>query len=772
MDNLLVAAVGEAMKPKRSIFFLVGVYGVLVPFVIGLLIHFVFRSSPPKEYNTLSEIETYVGRLKEYVESDDGHFEDPHFLSFYRTRLPSLFSMALREFGLWQRPAFSPKYLCALLVNQTKEHHKKGLVNGKDSFIHIKANEKTKVYVFGDIHAALHSLVRDLRELAKRGVLSEELVVKDKDSFIIFNGDLIDRASYSIDTLIVVALLMQKNPDNVIYVAGEHERDAHWKDYSLKRELTSRARIYSEQSIPFYGELTSFFATLPEAVYVSGQSDTQEAMRISFFNANELSFKEKQLSRNFLTQPEPVKIYEARKLHTLDSHVDVRVAITTQDWHYDNRIKNGIGILDQMHGETSWALLSSPTLVHKTFLDFHEDAFAQVTMHPSVTNASITNIHRHGGSANKFEADASKNAVTGRPFGDDATLTSIKVGSSLSLERGIPVVGQQLKAGMNARVLEFNRNSTYRGAVVRLFFDNDDYVPRFSAQNIQEQLHHGVRYFLSPMGTANVMAAADIVQRERGVVMFPQTGSSQLRSAKYSRMVHTLPTYEQEARTLVRAIKQTHGATKFALFYQDDSFGKGPHAAAVEELKRLGITQIISLPYTRGSLSFQAAADEIRRNQPDAIGMFAVAQAAKEFIRQIGIGELLSTNLFGLSLIGEIPFRLYLKDKGLSVVLASSVPNPHVSMTPIAQSFRKAMTQQDNIIDVFSFEAYVAASLFLHALNLQQHPTPDSVLRVFETMKHQEFEGLKFNFNPQTRSLATQIFVETDDRDEWEAFAL
>jgi ABC-type branched-subunit amino acid transport system substrate-binding protein len=207
--------------------------------------------------------------------------------------------------------------------------------------------------------------------------------------------------------------------------------------------------------------------------------------------------------------------------------------------------------------------------------------------------------------------------------------------------------------------------------------------------------------------------------------------------------------------------------------YQDDAFGRAPFRAAVEQLNQLGITDVEALPYIKGSLDYSEHVQKLRRNPPDAIGFFATPAAVKKFLQEIGIQYLLSTNLFALSIIGDLQIRQYLREKGLAMAFASSVPNPMTSPIPIAQQFRKAMNDANNTIDVFAFEAYIAASLFIYGVDhVRDNPTPERVMSALEQIRAMDFLGIKLNFNPQTRSLATQVFVEKDPLQEWKALSL
>ena len=54
---------------------------------------------------------------------------------------------------------------------------------------------RSVLYVFGDLHGAFHSLVRDMRALRTAGVLGQDLAVKHQN-LLVFCGDFADRGLY------------------------------------------------------------------------------------------------------------------------------------------------------------------------------------------------------------------------------------------------------------------------------------------------------------------------------------------------------------------------------------------------------------------------------------------------------------------------------------------------------------------------------------------------------------------------------------------------
>lgn len=740
----------------------------------GMLIHFFLHPEKPKEYETLSEIEAYAQSLPEFPEPDDQDWLDPLYDSYNKKRAKRFVHLFLDRFGYQITPAWSVRHLMQLAKDVTKQNHDFELTDGKNNFLHIRAVKESSIYIFGDMHGAFHSLVRDLGYLSNNHIIDDNLKILDEHTYIVFNGDAVNRNAYNVDTLILILTLMKKNPRNVFYVAGNHERDGHWLDYGLRRELQTRGRYYSQQFIPAYDQLMNLFETLPEAIYVTGAKDDESALRIAFNVSNKLSFDEDDLNPLFFKQRERVTAYTHTKKTSHDQELDVRAAFKTEEWRQSNRIKHGLGLLNQDHGATMWAVLSSPIYVHKVYLDFYDDAFAELLVKDTVEKASVARVYNDIRTRNGFIKGEPLSVISAQPIHEHTETKAIGLASSMSLVRGVPTMGQQVQRGLNVMVNQYNASAVDHRHSIRLYISNDDYVPSQARANVLDFIEHGINFLILPIGTPTLMSYIDLLKDKDIALFFPVTGSSGLRKKDFTKMMHFRATYEDEVRAIIEILREEYGATKFAFFYQDDSYGQGPFKAAVEQLKKLGVHNFIPLPYTRGSISFESQINEIKKNQPDALGFFSTAVATQEMVRQMGVDTIANTQLFGISFVGELALRRFAKRYGLSLLFGAVVPNPKTSDIEIAKQYRDAMKSINSDFDVFSFEAYIATAIFLDAIDrLRDKPvTPKNVLQTMESIKSRNFHGLNLNFDPNTRSLATAVWLETNEDSEWKEYPI
>jgi len=79
-----------------------------------------------------------------------------------------------------------------------------------------------QAFVFGDIHASLHSLLRNLLRLKEKEIIDNQFKLRPR-CFMFFLGDYVDRGRYSNEVLYLVMKLKLANPDKVFLMSGNHE---------------------------------------------------------------------------------------------------------------------------------------------------------------------------------------------------------------------------------------------------------------------------------------------------------------------------------------------------------------------------------------------------------------------------------------------------------------------------------------------------------------------------------------------------------------------
>jgi ABC-type branched-subunit amino acid transport system substrate-binding protein len=725
--------------------------------------------------STLPELEQYATTIQEFPQVPIADISNPNYRTYYQSLKPGFLQRLLHRFTqsnntMWNSYAF--KDLLATTVEQRERLNLAGRPVAK-----IVIDKPIKLYVVGDIHGDFHAFVRILKSWYEQNIITEQLVLTKPDTYIVINGDLIDRGAHSLECIEVALLLMNKNPQHVFYIRGKHEDHEYWLDYGLKVELKERMEHFgSEQAndIPLNALIRRFFNTLPLALYVSLKSDPLNLIRISHTPRSNTQLYEEKFDSFFLEDHDkPVSYYDVQKVIMTPQHPTVKAIISTEDWFKEHTAYNGLGHMAQDKGSTAWSVVSSPELIYQHYYNFFLDAYAVVTINLPLATSTIAiwNHHLH---ANKpFVQDGEFNLLSGLPVTNDAQgqtkQPDVVFGSTMGLDRGLATMIRPIKIGLDLAVQQQNAHDGIQGHYLRAFIYNDDNRPEASRQNVERLLHTDkTSLVVLPSGGANLNAYLDLVTSHVVSVFFPVTGNDSFRNPDYTSLVHLRPTYGNEVHALMHYLYQDQKARRFLIVYQDDDYGVIARDAAQQFFGWYGITETIIIPIAIDQTNFIKALKKIRDKGIDAIGLFATSHLSREFLRSVGVDHLAGKKLFCPSFAADPKLQQFINLHGLKAYFASPVPNPHTSTIAIVDEYRKLMDAAHRSYDVFSLEGYIATSILIDAM--QQVPMPvtgQSIIQRFETYKEYNFKGFKLTFDAPTRNLLPYLWINIGDKEEW-----
>ncbi len=121
----------------------------------------------------------------------------------------------------------------------------------------------SRIFVRADLHADLKSLLENLNEIQKAGLLDEKFKCQPGVE-LVFLGDYTDRGQHDLQVLELLACLRLENPDQVHLLKGNHEDLMINKAFTESQELKDFIDGEDTSSL-----LNDFYNTLPLTVYMS-----------------------------------------------------------------------------------------------------------------------------------------------------------------------------------------------------------------------------------------------------------------------------------------------------------------------------------------------------------------------------------------------------------------------------------------------------------------------------------------------------------------------
>lgn len=345
-------------------------------------------------FDSLTKIEQYAKFITEYPNPDNSDWENPDFSTYYAHLLSHKFYKTLKLSGnvkqLWTAKGF--KSLLEKMVAMREYFGYQGRFVMK-----ISPLPGTRMIIFGEIHGAFHSLVRDLKALKQIGYIDENLKIIEPDCFIVFNGNISSRSSYILETFTVILRLMYVNPDKVIFIRGSQEDKERWSNYALKNELKIRISGFFDGKIPFYDLVNNFFNTLPLALYlVASQTPKNiDLVRISNYGTDFRELSEKEFA-DFFTHPEvSTSIIEEGSRRKSSVDINLRALIRGEQFYKSQYVPStGLQLAGKEEGATCWVIMSSPTQAYQVLFQSFYDAFVLLTTFESLDDWTLTLFNR------------------------------------------------------------------------------------------------------------------------------------------------------------------------------------------------------------------------------------------------------------------------------------------------------------------------------------------------------------------------------------------
>ena len=291
-------------------------------------------------FDTLKEITAYAAMIPSDTPNQSVEPYHPQFNKFHRA-IPRLTEQPwLAKFGFRQHkliPAFKK-----LVQSITKQRELTGFFGDFVQKFYIE--NETKWYIWGALHGAFHSLVRDLGELKKIHMLADDLSLLQTNIYLVFNGELINYGAYQIETLQVILKLAEKNPSRVLLIRGKSEQEGMWQKTNFSNELRTRLGVLGKK-IPLENEIGALFDTFAWAVYLL--STEGDVARISCFEQHPLlqekmwgSFLSKKATEFIQIRYIPQVPFKQPIKTLITTHIVKEVPYRIQSMSYD--IKNGI----------------------------------------------------------------------------------------------------------------------------------------------------------------------------------------------------------------------------------------------------------------------------------------------------------------------------------------------------------------------------------------------------------------------------------------------
>ena len=291
--------------------------------------------------------------------------------------------------------------------------------------------------------------------------------------------------------------------------------------------------------------------------------------------------------------------------------------------------------------------------------------------------------------------------------------TRILFGQSAAFSGPARELGRNMRLGIEAAFHEANDGGGVHGRRLELVSLDDAYEPEAAIANTAQLIHEEQAFALiGAVGTPTSRSATPVAAQAGVPYIAPFTGAEFLRDPAWDNVLNLRASYYQETEEMVARLTDDLGATRIAVLYQDDSFGRAGYRGVRLALDRRAMEPVSIGLYPRNTTAVKTALLDLRRGEPEAVIMIGAYQPVAALIRwarHIGMDPTFLT----VSFVGSNALAEELGAAGEGVYVTQVVPFPTDDSLPVVSAYLRALAAYDPEAapGFVSFEGYLAGRL-------------------------------------------------------------
>jgi ABC-type branched-subunit amino acid transport system substrate-binding protein len=337
---------------------------------------------------------------------------------------------------------------------------------------------------------------------------------------------------------------------------------------------------------------------------------------------------------------------------------------------------------------------------------------------------------------------------------------TIVLGQSAPFSGPSEELGNQYHQGARMYYEALNAKGGVGGRQIELKRLDDGYDPERCAANTKQFISEGVFALFGYVGTPTSLVAIPLAAAAKTPFFAPYTGAEALRDPYNRYIVHLRASYYDEIAAMVKQATSV-GVKKIAVFYQNDSFGKGGLEDVTRAMAALKLKPMASGTVERNSSDVGQALKDILGKIPEAIIQIGAYKACATFIRQARQAGY-AGNFYNTSFVGTQALSEELGAMARGVVVSQVMPYPYSAASPIATEYITALQASGLVAtkpNYSGIEGFIAAKVFTEAVRrASKNLNRESFLAAVQGMQSYNLGGMMLEFGPQKN--AGSSFVE------------
>ncbi len=338
----------------------------------------------------------------------------------------------------------------------------------------------------------------------------------------------------------------------------------------------------------------------------------------------------------------------------------------------------------------------------------------------------------------------------------------IVFGQAAALDGPAAALGVGMRDGLLAAFAEANKAGGVKGHKLELVSVDDGYEPNQSIAAAKKLIDDDKVFALvGPVGTPTSVAVQPIAA-EAGVPFIGAfTGAEFLRDPSKTNVINVRASYFQETETMVERLTKDLGATRIAIFYQDDAYGQAGLAGVKRALEKRSMQLVSEGTYERNTIAVKAALLSIKKGDPQAVIMIGAYKPSAEFIR-LARQVKFDAAFMNISFVGTDALAKEVGPAGAGVVVTEVVPYPADPSVGIVGKYQAAIhaAKPDARPDYVSLEGYIVGRLLVMALDkVPGEITRKALLDTIRNVGTFDLGGMNLTYGPDNNRGSSQVFL-------------
>jgi len=338
----------------------------------------------------------------------------------------------------------------------------------------------------------------------------------------------------------------------------------------------------------------------------------------------------------------------------------------------------------------------------------------------------------------------------------------IVFGQAAPLDGPAAALGLGMREGLLAAFAEANKTGGVKGHKLELISADDGYEPNKSIEVTKKLLGEDkVFALIGPVGTPTSAATQPIATEGSVPFIGAFTGAEFLRNPYKGNVVNLRASYFQETEEMVERLTKDVGASKIAIMYQDDAYGRAGLAGVQAALARRKMELVAEGTYERNTIAVKGAVLSIKKANPDAVIMIGAYKPCAEFIK-LARQTKLDAVFVNISFVGSDALAKELGPVGAGVVVTQVVPYPRDPSVAVVAKYQAALKAVNPSAEpgFVSLEGYMVGRLAIMALDrIEGDITRPALLDIFSKNGNFDLDGTRLAFGPDKNHGSDTVYL-------------